>query len=615
MDKNTITGLVLIGLILIGFSWFNKPAEQVETAPRQEQVVDQGASSQPLEPLQAIGEEAQEAEVELPPYMQPRAEQVVELKNALLSVAISSHGGAPIKAVLQNYKNQQGTPVILFDGKKDITVNLPLRTIENNILNTSDAYFRPLAVTDSTVVMRMDIADGSYLDIRYYLPKDDYRLRVELSGKELNRLLPANISFLDMEWRQRIPQQEQSWKFEQQYSSIYYQYPDGDVERETATQETSERITDQIQWLSFSDKYFSTVLIGDNVTLEDNEIKIFPQPEGSGYVQEFRLHSRFPFNLRDQALASFVLFVGPNDYELLASYNDTTIAGKSIKLDHLVYLGVSLFRTINRYLIIPVVTLLSKFISNWGIIILLLTLFIKLLLSPLTFKSYLSQAKMRVLRPEVEEINKKYTGTDRETMVKRQTETMNLYRAAGVSMWGGCLPMLLQMPFFIALYMYFPTNIMLRGESFLWAKDLSTYDPVIHWSGNIPLVTSLLGNHISLFTLLMTVTNIIYNRYMMNQSSSSGQAGMPSMKMMPYIMAIMFFFMFNQNASGLSYYYFISTLITILQYFGSRYLIDEKKVLAKLEENKRKPRKKSKWQQRLEEAQRQQQAMARQRKK
>ena len=270
---------------------------------------------------------------------------------------------------------------------------------------------------------------------------------------------------------------------------------------------------------------------------------------------------------------------------------------------------MSVFRWINQYLIIPVVTFLSGFLSNWGIIILLMTLFIKMLLWPFTYKSYMSQAKMRVLRPQIEAINAKYPGKEQDQMMKRQTETMNLYRSAGASPMSGCLPMLLQMPFLIALYMYFPTSILLRGQGFLWADDLSTYDAVISWHTNIPLISSFLGNHLSLFCVLMTVTNILYTRYTMNQSPSG--EGMAGMKTMPYIMAIMFFFMFNQNASGLSYYYFVSTLITILQYFAFRWTLNEDKLLRQLEENKKKPRKKSKWMQRLEEAQRLQQEQQR----
>ena len=262
------------------------------------------------------------------------------------------------------------------------------------------------------------------------------------------------------------------------------------------------------------------------------------------------------------------------------------------------------------------VDFLSGFVSNWGIIILLLTLIIKLALSPLTFKSYMSQAKMRVLKPQVEAINKKYAGDDQAMMLKRSRETMALYKAAGANPMSGCLPMLFQMPFLIALYMFFPTAIALRGESFLWVKDLSSYDAILSWNFNIPILTGLMGNHISLFCLLWAVTNILYSRYTMSQSAT-GQSNqqMKMMKWMPYIMSIMFFFFFNNNASGLCYYYFISTLITIIQFVVSRMMINEEKVLVRIEENKKKPKKKSGFAARLEEAQRKQMQLMREQQK
>lgn len=306
----------------------------------------------------------------------------------------------------------------------------------------------------------------------------------------------------------------------------------------------------------------------------------------------------------------FTYFFGPNDYNLLKSYDDGKQEHEELNLDHLVYLGWSIFRSINQWLIIPVVDFLKGYIGSWGVIILLLTIFIKTLLFPFTYKSQISQAKMRVLKPQVDEINKKYEGKDdQDSMLKKQKETMALYSSVGASPMSGCLPMLLQMPFLIALYMYFPTSIYLRGQSFLWADDLSTYDPVISWSYDIPLISSLLGNHISLFCLLMTIVNVVYNRYMMSQTSSAGaNDAMASMKYMPYMMSIMFFFMFNQNASGLSYYYFISTLITIIQFFVIRATISETKLLQQMEENKKKPKKKngSSFIERLERMQREQ---------
>ena len=619
MDKNTIIGALLIGAVLIGFTLFQQSGPQPQATPTADttQVV---AQSQPTPPatwsgadgctIDHPGDSVSVVGPVLPAYQQERPEQTVVLKNKKLTLKLSNKGGSPVEATLADYTDQQKKPVQLFR-RGDATLNLPLRTLENKIVNTSAAYFDVISQSDSAAVLRMQIDSVAYLDFAYTLRPDDYRVGLTITGHELRRLLPVNMTTQDVEWRQRMPQQEQSWKFEGQYSGIYYHFPKGDVERLETSSESTEEIKESLQWVAFKDKYFSSVLINQRTGFQNNTLTLQAEKEGSGYVRSCSLAATFPMSVKEEVTqVPLTFFFGPNDYELLQRYDaELAQADAPLQLDHLVYLGMSVFRWINKYLIIPIVTFLSGFISNWGIIILLMTLIIKILLYPFTHKSYLSQAKMRVLKPQIDEINAKYPGKDQEAMMKRQTETMNLYRSAGASPMSGCLPMLLQMPFLIALYMYFPTSILLRGQGFLWADDLSTYDAVISWNTNIPLISSFLGNHLSLFCVLMTVTNILYTRYTMNQSPSG--EGMAGMKTMPYIMAIMFFFMFNQNASGLSYYYFVSTLITILQYFAFRWTLNEDKLLRQLEENKKKPRKKSKWMQRLEEAQRLQQEQQR----
>ena len=620
MDKNTIIGALLIGAVLIGFTLFQQSGPQPQATPTTDttQVV---AQSQPTSPatwsgadgctIDHPGDSVSVVGPVLPAYLQERPEQTVVLKNRKLTLKLSNKGGSPVEATLADYTDQQKKPVQLFR-RGDATLNLPLRTLENKIVNTSTAYFDVISQSDSAAVLRMQIDSVAYLDFAYTLRPDDYRVGLTITGHELRRLLPVNITTQDLEWRQRMPQQEQSWKFEGQYSGIYYHFPKGDVERLETSSESTEEIKESLQWVAFKDKYFSSVLINQRTGFQNNTLTLQAEKEGSGYVRSCSLAATFPMSVKEEVTqVPLTFFFGPNDYELLQRYDaELAQADAPLQLDHLVYLGMSVFRWINKYLIIPIVTFLSGFLSNWGIIILLMTLIIKILLYPFTHKSYLSQAKMRVLKPQIDEINAKYPGKDQEAMMKRQTETMNLYRSAGASPMSGCLPMLLQMPFLIALYMYFPTSILLRGQSFLWAEDLSTYDAIISWDFNIPLISSFLGNHLSLFCVLMTVTNVIYTRYTMSQSPSSAE-GMAGMKMMPYIMSIMFFFIFNQNASALSYYYFVSTLITILQYLAFRWTLNEEKLLHELEENKKKPRKKSKWMQRLEEAQRLQQEQQR----
>jgi len=620
MDKNTIIGALLIGAVLIGFTLFQQSSPQPQATPKTDttQVVALSQSA-----LRATATGADGCTIDhpedsvsvvapvLPAYQQERPEQTVVLKNKKLTLKLSNKGASPVEATLADYTDQQKKPVQLFR-QGDATLNLPLRTLENKIVNTSTAYFDIISQSDSAAVLRMQIDSVAYLDFAYTLRPDEYRVGLTITGHELRRLLPVNMTTQDVEWRQRMPQQEQSWKFEGQYSGIYYHFPKGDVERLETSSESTEEIKESLQWVAFKDKYFSSVLINQRTGFQNNKLTLKAEDEGSGYVRSCSLVASFPMSVKEEVTQVPLTFIfGPNDYELLQRYDaELSQNDAPLQLDHLVYLGMSVFRWINKYLIIPIVTFLSGFISNWGIIILLMTLIIKMLLWPFTHKSYLSQAKMRVLKPQIDEINAKYPGKDQEAMMKRQTETMNLYRSAGASPMSGCLPMLLQMPFLIALYMYFPTSILLRGQSFLWAEDLSTYDAIISWDFNIPLISSFLGNHLSLFCVLMTVTNVIYTRYTMSQSPSSAE-GMAGMKMMPYIMSIMFFFIFNQNASALSYYYFVSTLITILQYLAFRWTLNEEKLLHELEENKKKPRKKSKWMQRLEEAQRLQQEQQR----
>ncbi|SUB78492.1 membrane protein insertase YidC [Porphyromonas macacae] len=619
MDKNTIIGAILAGLIIIGFSLLNKPTPQPQ--PPVQSTADTALLTSEQETTKtfsitdstALSEgDTTQTTTATPLYLQKGTEKLISLKNDLVKIELNTLGGIPEEAQLLKYNAQEGKELFLFK-KGDLSFNLPLRTVENKILNTAELYFNPLNVTDSTVTMRLNIDEQNYLDFVYTLMPGDYRIKMNIMAKGLDRLLPANMSLQDLEWEQRIRQQEQSWKFENQYTSVMYRYAAGGVERINKSKE-KKSVQETLRWIAFKDKYFSTVLIS-RAPFQDNVISSAEFKEDSGYIKNFSLKSTLQWNIEDGEKASLIWYVGPNDYNLLKAYDKGLNGNDQLDLDHLVYMGGKLLRTINVYMIIPVVTFLSSQIGSWGIIILILTILIKIFLSPFTFKSYLSQAKMRVLKPQVEAISAKYPGKDQDAMMKRQTETMSLYRAAGANPMSGCLPMLLQLPFLIALYMYFPTSIYLRGESFLWAKDLSTYDPIISWNFDIPFITGLLGNHISLFCLLMTIVNIAFNKYLMQQNSAPAQEGMKMMKIMPYFMSVFLFFFFNQNASGLCYYYLLTSLLTMIQNWAFRFAINEEKLLARLEENKKKPRKKSKWQQRLEEAQKQQQAMQRQKNK
>ena len=620
MDKNTIIGFALIGALVIGFNWFNQPSpEQIAEAQKQEQL----AKAKQIEEQKKVASQAavaiapeqpldSAALAALPEYKKPREARTIELKNEKLLFKLNSKGAELTYAEVKGYDNHKDgydtkkfAPVALMKGD-DSYFNIPLKTLRGETINTHDATFEVVSSTDSTAVLRLPLSADAYLDFNYHLRQADYRLELSISGKGAETVLAANPQQA-LQWKLKLPQQEQSHRFEGQYSSLYYGQTDGTVDDLSSSSKSEEHVKESLRWFAFKDKYFSSVLIKRGGTFESSNLSVEAMDEKSGYVRAMDMRTAFDY--KPSQSADFTFYFGPNDYNTLKGYDEGVSDLEQLHLDHLVYLGWSVFRSINKWLIIPIVDFLKNYIGSWGIIILILTVFIKTLLFPFTYKSQVSQAKMRVLKPQVDEINKKYEGkTDQESALKKQKETFALYSTVGASPMSGCLPMLLQMPFLIALYMYFPTSVYLRGQSFLWAADLSTYDPVISWDFNIPIIGSLLGNHISLFCLLMSIVNIIYNRYMMSQSSAPTGDAAASMKYMPYMMTIMFFFMFNQNASGLSYYYFVTTLISIIQFFIIRATINDDEILNQMEENRKNPKKKKgeSFLERLERMQREQ---------
>ena len=416
----------------------------------------------------------------------------------------------------------------------------------------------------------------------------------------MGRHLAPNTSYVNMFWEQTMRRQERGKVFEERYSNLYYKFVADDVDYLSASGDAKETFTNRLKWIGYKNQFFSSVLISRDgfgaSVLDSRFLKNDPL-----YLKKFRSEAEVAFNLANANPASFDFFLGPNSYPLLTDIDKEL--GGDLELTQLVPLGMSVFRWVNKFLVIPTFSFLSKFISNYGIIILLLTIFIKMILMPFTYKSYISQAKMKTLRPEIQEINAKYPGQD--NAMQRQKATMELYGKAGINPMGGCLPMVLQMPILFAMFQFFPSSIELRGESFLWAHDLSSYDSIFSWDAYIPIITPYFGNHISLFCLLMTVTNIIYTR--LNMANSAGQEQMPGMKIMMYGMPLMFLFIFNNYAAGLSYYYFISTLITIGQTYLFRLFIDENKLKTEMLANAKNPKKKTGFMARLEEAQRLQQ--------
>lgn len=620
MDKNTIIGFLLIAALLFGYSWLNQPTPEELAQARYNDSIAMVQARELQNMLNAEQKPAEElldsatidAKIKSKFGVFSNASQgeseKITLSNDLLEVQFDSKGGVPVKATLKEYSRYDSLPVVLFD-ETDNKLGFIFKP-SGRVISTNDLYFVPQQTSDSTLLMTLFSDAGSTFTMKYTLPSDSYMLDVQVMQEGMEDVLPHNLTNLDFVWEQKLRSQEKGRLFEERNSALYYKRSGAEVDNLSEADEDSENVQLGIKWLGFKNQFFSSVLIADNrfngAQLYSKAIK-----DDSTYLKAFKAETSFDYNPINPEGPAFKIFMGPNLYPLLKSYDSGVEEADELNLDELIPLGWTLFRWINVYLIIPVFTFLGGFIGNYGLIILLLTIIIKIIILPLTYKSYMSTAKIRVLRPQIEEINAKYPGN--EKALERQRATMELYSKAGASPMSGCLPMLLQMPILIAMFAFFPSSIELRGESFLWADDLSTYDAILTWDANIPVISWIFGNHLSLFCLLMTITNIIYTKINMDSQASGAQ--MPGMKWMMYLMPVMFLVFFNNYASGLSYYYFVSLLITILQTFAFRKFVDEEKVLAKLKENQKKPRKKSGFMARLEEAQKRQEALMRERAK
>lgn len=531
----------------------------------------------------------------------------VKLENKVLSLELSNKGGVISRATLRDYGSYDSTKVALLSPETDL-YSFTL-TSANQRFETREFYFNPVQLSDSCVLMQLDLGDGAKWGIRYTLPADGYLVKVDIMQEGMQSIIPTSVASMDFTWHQKMRRNEAGRVFEERNSALYYMYIDGDVDNLSESGDDSKEITQRLKWISCKNQFFSAVMMAQTNfsggNLSSTELKDNPD-----FIKEMNFDMTLEYSASAANPASFVMYLGPNSYPVMSSLEKEIFPDENMHLTKLIPLGWPIFRWINTLIIIPVFTILGNFISNYGIIILLLTIFIKIILFPFTYKSLMSQARMRLLAPEIKAINDKYPGN--ENAMKRQQETMALYSRAGANPLSGCLPMLLQMPILVAMFWFFPSAIELRGESFLWAKDLSAPDAIISWTTNIPFISSTFGNHISLFCLLMTITNIIYTRVTMQTQNSSG---MPGMKWMMYLMPVMFLFIFNNYAAGLSYYYFLSLLITIVQTYIFRKVVSEEKMRAKMAEAAKKPKKKSGFMARLEEAQRKQQQMLREQQK
>ena len=583
MDKNTLVGFVLIGAVLIGFSYWNRPSqEEMERAQRYQDSIQTAQLEAARLEAQAAAESVQALTLDSTSLFfgaNKGTEQFTTLENNLVKVTFSNKGGRVVSATLKEYMNQQGEPLTLFN-EEESALNFAFEGKNENIL-TEDMFFQPTHVTDSTVTMRLQTTGAGYIDFAYRLLPDAYMVNFDIRAVGMQNFFPAALKTVNIDWFQRARQQEKGYDFEQRYTSLTYKPVDDGPDYLSEMKDDKESFDEPIEWVAFKNQFFSSVLIAnqdfDNVTL-DSKI----QEKGSGYMKSYNAEMTTFFDPTGKEATQLQMYLGPNHFKTLLASNDLVInQDEDPELQNLVYLGWPIVRQINRWFTINLFDWLSGWGLNMGLVILLMTIIVKAIVYPATYKSYISSAKMRVLKPYIEKINAKYP--NQEDALKKQQETMQLYSEYGVSPMGGCLPMLIQMPVFMALFFFVPNAIELRQQSFLWAPDLSAYDDLLNWGFNIPF----LGDHISLFCLLFSVTNILNTWYMMKQQDT-GQQQMPGMKIMMYLMPVMFIFIFNNYSSGLNYYYFISGLISILIMMVLRKTTDENKLLAILEANKAK---------------------------
>jgi YidC/Oxa1 family membrane protein insertase len=613
MDKNSWVGLVLIVGVLFAWSYFTRPTEQqiaeqrkqdsiaqierernkqelvIENQQKQSPVISEtetGASANTNDQLtQFYGDFAPAAQGE-------RAFYTVE--NDLIKLQFSNKGGRIYSAELKNYKKFDGTPLILFSG--DSTEFGLDFFAKNRSISTNNLFFELVQGTDGKVItdraetfaFRLAVTPDKYVEYRYTINPESYVVDFDIKIEGLQADISTNTGYLTLNWNSYVTGQEKGRSWEETNSTVFYKFHEADVESLNMRSDSDQKdLTTPVKWISFKQQFFNVALIADNY-FSNALVKTEKEAINPNFLKQFSASISLPYDAKQSLDYPMSFYFGPNHYK--------TLRKMDIDLERVIELGMSIIRWVNVGLVIPLFNFLGKYIGNYGIIILLMTIIIKLLIFPFTYKSYMSTAKMKALKPEVDKISEKFP--KQEDAMKKQQATMALYKKVGVSPMGGCLPLLFQMPLLIAMFRFFPNSIELRQEAFLWATDLSTYDAVINLPFTVPFG---FGDHISLWCLLMTVVNIVYMKF--NDQMSMSNQQIPGMKMMMYMMPVMMLFWFNSYASALSYYYFLSLLITIIQTWAIRRTINDEEILAKLKAasaNKKAPQK-SKWQQRLED--------------
>ena len=624
MNKDTIIGFVLIAIVLIGFSWYNQPsAEEIEAARLQDSI--ESVMKEKAVQEQKIAQKKQQVAVDSAAVNDTTAlfhqamngtSQKVVLKNSKLELTLDTKGGIIKKAVIKNFKSIDGkTDVTLFD-EEDQNLNFMLAGKQDNIV-TADLFFTPSEQTDSTVTMTAVASNGGEISLKYRLGKD-YLLSLSLQTKGMANLFAPSYKEMEIEWNDHCRQQEKGFSFESRYTSLYYkETKSGSTDKLSESSDKKETIEEELDWIAFRNQFFSVALISKDNFSANSSLSTVQDEKGTGYLKYFEAKLKTAFDPTGAKASEFEMYIGPNNFRLIKAVEEQSTFGKDLDLEQLVDLGWWLLRWINRWFTLYVFDWLTGFGLNMGIVLILITLLLKAITFPMVKKSYMSSAKMRVLKPKFEEATKQYDKP--EDQMKKQQEMMSLYSKYGVSPLSGCLPMLIQMPIWLAMFFFVPNAIQLRGESFLWMADLSTYDPIIEWGTNIWGI----GDHLSLTCILFCGAQLIYTWISMRQQKDQMiGAQAEQMKMMQwimYIMPLMFFFIFNDYSSGLNFYYFISLFMSAAIMWTLRKTTDDAKLLAILEANyqanKNNPKKQSGLAARLEALQKQADEMQRQRKK
>ncbi|MBO4826152.1 MAG: membrane protein insertase YidC [Prevotella sp.] len=613
MDKNTITGFILIALVMIAFSWWQQPSAEEIAAQRKQDSIALAAKQKAEKEMKAAeaakkdsAERAQQdSTAAFFQAMNGTAANVV-LKNEKVELTLSTKGGTVTKALLKDFKNHEGKNEVTLFEEKDQKLKFMLAGKEQNIIST-DLFFTPSNQTDSTVTMTADAGNGRQLVIDWLLGRD-YMLHMKMQAVGMEGMFAPNYSQMDIEWTDQARQQERGFNFENQRSSLTYHLTEGGTDYLNEMKEAVDKpVEESIDWVAFKNQYFSAVMIAKDNFAQNALMTSLPLKKETHYLKQYAAKLKTAFDPTGKKPSEFEFYYGPNDFRLLQKVEKQSTFGKNLQMERLVYLGWPLIRIINRWFTIYVFDWLTKFGFNMGIVLILITLLLKVITFPLVKRSYMSSAKMRVLKPKFDEATKQFDKP--EDQMQKQQAMMQMYSQYGVSPLGGCLPAIIQMPIWIAMFNYVPNAIQLRGESFLWMKDLSTFDPIIQWGKDIWLI----GDHLSLTCILFCVANLLYSWLTMRQQKDQmvGQQAdqLKMMQWMMYLMPVMFFFMFTEYSSGLNFYYFLSLFFSAAIMWTLRKTTNDEKLLAileaKYEENKKNPKKTGGLAARLEAMQKQ----------